>query len=201
MTAPPQSRFDLSDSQLTDEGFARWLAQQADPAQPVILTLDGNQLTAEGMRWLGKAQLHFLNALYVSRNPLADEGLTVIATTQFFESVETLVVQEAGITAAGAKVVIGPNSVYGLSMLDLSRNALGDEGVVAIAESQWGSYLSSLYLNEVGATDVAARALASSPHLAGLGYLELKGNAITDEGKAALRASPHLAACTIEFGE
>lgn len=201
MTAPPHSRFDLTDSKLTDEGLARWLAQQADPAQPVMLTLDGNQLTAEGMRWLGKASLHFLNSLSVSRNPLGDEGLTVIATTQLFESVETLVLAEAGITAEGAKVVIGPNSVYGLAILDLSRNSLGDEGVVAIAESPYGSYLGTLYLNEVGATDVAARALASSPHLAGLGYLELKGNAITQAGKAALQASPHLAACTIEFGE
>jgi hypothetical protein len=200
MTAPPHSRFDLTGTQLTDAGLVRWLAQQPDPSQPILLTLDHNQLTRAGMDSLAAAALHFLSSLSASHNPIGDEGLRVIATSALFESVESLALADAGITAAGAKVVIGPDSVYGLSLLDLSANALGDEGVEAIAASPYGSYLRTLYLNEVGATDRAARALASSPHLADLGYLELKGNTLTDAGLAALRASPHLAGCTIETG-
>ncbi len=201
MTAPPHSRFDLSDSQLTDPQFARWLAQQPDPAQPILLTLDGNQLTRAAMEALQAAPLTFLNSLSVSRNPLGDEGLRVIATGSRFESVESLALAETGVTAVGAGVVIGPDSVYGLSSLDLSRNPLGDEGVEALAASPYGSYLRSLYLDGVGATDRGARALASSPHLADLGYLQFRGNDLTEAGIAALRASPHLAGCTIDVGE
>ncbi len=201
MTAPPHSRFDLSGTQLTDAGLVLWLAQQPDPSQPVLLTLDSNQLTRARIDALAAASLHFLTALSASHNPIGDEGLRVIATGTLFESVENLALADTGITAAGAQVVIGPDSVYGLSSLDLSGNPLGDAGVEAIAASPYGSYLRTLNLNEVGATDRAARALASSPHLADLGYLEFKGNTLTDDGLAALRASPHLASCTIETGE
>ena len=58
----------------------------------------------------------------------------------------------------------------------------------------------SLYLNDVGATDAAAKALAASPHFSKLGYLEIKGNAITPEGRKALTTSEHWSHVTVEFG-
>ena len=129
------------------------------------------------------------------------QGLGILARGPIFAYLESLVAPSCGITAAGAAIVVGPDSVYGMRTLDLSDNPLGDEGVEALAQSPYASYMRSLYLGDVGATDRGAKALADSPHLANLSYLVLTGNGFTQEGKDALSASPHLAGCTIEFGE
>ncbi len=79
-----------------------------------------------------------------------------------------------------------------LSVLDLSRNPIGDAGAVALAGSPHLGCLTHLHLQNAGVGDAGAAALADSPHLRGLELLSLRGNPVGYAGAVALAASEHL---------
>lgn len=197
----PFVRIRYQNEGLNDEQLAAWAAEQQPSSVPVQLWLDGNQLTAAAVPALAASRLHPLMSLSMSDNPLGDEGMRALATTQYYETVGSLTLAGTGITAHGAALALGPDAVFGLGYLDLSRNPLGDEGVAAIAKGPSATYLSGLYLADVGATDEAAKALAASPQLGALEHLDLSGNAITQAGREALAASASLAGCAVYWGD
>ncbi len=199
MTAPPFDKIRWLDDGMTDEKFIEWLGTFANKKRPFAIEMDGNQLTVKSIQAIMDSGLEHLSSLHLSGNPIGDEGLTLIATSDYFGSVYSLGLANTGVTAKGAAVVIGPNSVYGLNSLDLSQNALGDEGVIALFESPWTSYMEVLTLNDVGATDLAAEAIATHEHAKDLTYMELKGNHFSPKARKAIKANPHLAQCQIEF--
>jgi hypothetical protein len=201
MTAPPLHKIRQPNAGLTDEAFIEWLATFTNAKMPIKIEMDGNKLTVKSVQAIADSGLEYLEYLSLSGNPIGDEGLSLIATTEFFAGVYHLGLANTGVTAKGAAVVIGPNSVYGLNSLDLSHNALGDDGVIALFESPYTSYMEGLTLNDVGATDKAAAAIASHEHAKSVTYMELMGNSFSDEAKAAIRANPHLAQCHVEFGD
>ena len=60
--------------------------------------------------------------------------------------------------------------------MNLSGNAVGDEGVKNLAQASYMRNLKELYLDENGLTDQAAIAIAESPHLTKLASLSLGHN-------------------------
>lgn len=198
---PPQARYRSENQGLTDAGLAEWLATLPENNVPALVWLDNNKLSPAAVKILADSKIRLLEHLSLSDNAIGDEGLRALATTPYFETVSSLGLAGAGITAAGAAVVMGPDSLWGMANLDLSRNPLGDEGVEAIAASPYASYLGTLALAEVGMTDRGVLALTSSPHLKQVDYIDLSGNAITQAGQDALAASALLADCTVDLGE
>jgi len=74
-----------------------------------------------------------------------------------------------------------------LRKLCLGTNRIGDEGVVALADSTNVSQLTYLEITRNQLTDVSARALIRSPHLGRLRELHLRGNQFSEEGKVLLQ--------------
>ncbi len=201
MTAPPFDKIRWPDDGVTDDKFIEWLGTFPNKKRQLLINMDGNQLTTKSVQAIADSGLEHLVSLSLAGNTIGDEGLQIIATTQYFQALYHLGLASTGITAKGAAVVIGPDSVYGLNSLDLSHNELGDEGVIALFESPYTSYMEAITLNDVGATDKAAAAIAAHVHAKDMTYMELMGNSFSDEAKAAMRANPHLAQCQIEFGD
>jgi uncharacterized protein (TIGR02996 family) len=93
--------------------------------------------------------------------------------------------------AAEAAALAGSRHLR-IARLDLSRNALRDEGVKALLRARWLPSLRELDLSFNGFGDQGAEALAACEGLSRLRTLELWGNSIGDDGAALLAASPHL---------
>jgi uncharacterized protein (TIGR02996 family) len=137
---------------LTDAGLAA-LAQSPCPPRLRSLVLAGAHVGDAGLAALaGYRHLDALRKLDLSkvRTPFA-------------------LLNAAGITDAGARVLAMLPGLAGLRWLNLENNALTDSG---------------------------AQALLASPHLAGLGYLNLKGNRLSTDTQRAFRQRYGPGVCT-----
>ena len=77
-------------------------------------------------------------------------------------------------------------------VLDLSRNPLGDRGLIRLLEGGGLGALEALSLQQAEIGDAGAVALAASPLLGRLRVLDLRKNLICGGGARALASSPHL---------
>ncbi len=91
-----------------------------------------------------------------------------------------------------AKLLIDTKILHNLHTIDLSFNALGDEGATLIANSPSSSNLKVLRLDQNNIHDDGAQAIARSPHLSNLQTLTLYNNPIGPWGVEELRLSKHL---------
>jgi hypothetical protein len=97
------------------------------------------------------------------------------------------------IGAAGAAAIGGSTRARSLVYLNLLQCRIGDEGAIALAESDDQlPGLAKLYLGSNGLTDVSVQALASSPVLGHLSTLSLRDNRLTDASAHALAGSKHV---------
>jgi uncharacterized protein (TIGR02996 family) len=120
-------------------------------------------------------------------------SLTALGEAPALAGLVHLGLPDSSLNYAGRMAVLGETlRLPALSSLDLSANALGEEGARVLAASPVLGNLRRLGLGgcRLGATGI--RALASSPALAGLEYLDLTENYGGGVGVASLAASPFL---------
>jgi hypothetical protein len=86
-----------------------------------------------------------------------------------------------------------------LNTLDLRRNAVSDEGAVALITSPQLAALHHLSLQDNAIGDSAALRIAESPQLKRLRTLNLCDNVMTYQGLHALQNSPHAADTAIDL--
>lgn len=87
--------------------------------------------------------------------------------------------------------------VRGLRVLTIGGSRLGDEGVLALAQSDSLRDLLELSLNNNDISDRGARALVDSPHLVQLRTLNLYGNLIDSSMVETIRSAPQWANTTL----
>ncbi len=97
-----------------------------------------------------------------------------------------------GLEPDEARLLWASPRIQEVSWLDLDDNALGDAGVVELAECKLLANVQYLNLNKNGVTDLGLQKLAQSKILTKLKRLHLKDNAITGSGIVALFESQTL---------
>jgi hypothetical protein len=186
----------LDGGELGDEGA---LALAALPRRWTHLCLQWNEIGERGALALANAAtLSQLEALRLGHNPLGDDGARALVTSPFLARVRVLelsggIGDDERLTAALGRAMIDAPMAGNLEVLDLSRAALGSEGVQALAAAPL-TRLRQLNLHGNAIGDAGVIALADSAALAALRWLDLSDNALGDDGALALARSPHLAA-------
>jgi Ran GTPase-activating protein (RanGAP) involved in mRNA processing and transport len=109
--------------------------------------------------------LHFVDHLYLSRNPIGNTGVSLISeVVGETTTLKTLILHDCSITSRGAEDLsraLALNS--SLEKLDISRNDLGDEGVSHVAEAlEQNKQLKELWIGGGVITDKGAASLASA---------------------------------------
>jgi uncharacterized protein (TIGR02996 family) len=112
-----------------------------------------------------------LAELMIESQRLGDEAGLLLAG---IPRLKKLQLYRAGLTPAGTAALVArlPPSIR---ILDLSHNAIGDEGARAIADAPQLAGLVELHLRDVGLTAEGLRAIVRSPHLGALEYLWFDG--------------------------
>jgi hypothetical protein len=200
---PQLRKYNLRDQGLTDAAFAAWLADQEPYNGLTTLVLDGNRLTGVSVEALATSDIGVLHTLLLADNPIGDRGAEILASAPAFSTVTILYLSGTGLTPLGLGHLFGSDSVLGFLIdVDLSRNALGDEGARIIAGSTLTESLTNLYLDATALTDRAAEVLADSPRLGSLDYLSLDANELTEAGVAHFREHARVQeGAVVFFGE
>ena len=187
---------------LTDDAVAALADVIASPASKLAsVNLSHNAVSSSGLLALLRASLATDSALAELRlagNSIADDGLheSADALGDVLGSACSLqrlsLAGNEGLTARGLAPMLArlPTNTS-LEHLTLSRTALGDDGLKALAQalvaSNGSSALHSLILAECGLTARAGTILAdAAAALGGVRVLSLRGNALGDEGALAL---------------
>lgn len=196
------SHLDMWICGIREEG-ARALAGARAGARPYWLNLGGNSIGEEGIRALsGSPMLENLRRFLVWGNQIGSTGLMHLVRTPYLKQIEELYLNENNLGLRGARALAGWPSLAnlrtlsiwgnrlgrrggallcaapmpGLRMLLIANNAMGDEGVVALANNPTLRKLEQLDLASNRITDEGVRALLDSPYLQGLENLSLSGN-------------------------
>jgi uncharacterized protein (TIGR02996 family) len=162
----------LNSCDLRDAGA---IALAASPRLAGLVSLDlaNNHVGPDGARALAASpHLGGLRSLSLGRNRLGDEGFKALATSSRLTALTALDVSEqqrkAAPTQRGLEALLASPLAGRLVRLDLSRNALGDEGARRLARAAGLSRLEWLGVGEAKLSERGQRALLDSPHLAGL---------------------------------
>jgi uncharacterized protein (TIGR02996 family) len=137
--------------------------------------------------WAGRR----LTGLGLNSHPVGDAVFKVLARHSAVAGLLKLVLVEAGLTPAGARLLATGGGLTGLRELNIC-DPIGDDGVAGLLRSPHLHTLRKLYLIEAGITNAGAAALANCPGLAGLRTLWLTGSRVGITGLRALCESPHL---------
>lgn len=177
---------DLSENEL-GEVSGQLLADSAHLSRLRRLELAGNRLGPAGATALARSgRLETLSYLGLAGNNLGNPRLHTPHEISPLLRVPQLNLSSNGLDAVGLLALLSPVSEPPLGPsvreLDLSHNALGDEGAVVISRSPSLSRLRVLRLVGCGIGDRGAAALAESPYLTGLRELNLENNPLSDAG-------------------
>ena len=151
------------------------------------LHLGGNRIGAQGATAIAPhlGTLRALQKLDLRENAIGDDGVRTLALhLGAMRALEELILRDNHICAAGARAVAPHLPVIALTKLDLSHNAILDDGVLGLAP-HLPPTLRALNLshNGVGAAGAQALALHLPPALQGM---NLNVNRIGDAGACAL---------------
>jgi hypothetical protein len=122
------------DAELTDEGFAKWLAKQ-DEVGLIQLDFSNNKLTAASVAALSKADIGSVYTLQLSRNPLGDEGVEAVLANPRTNELANLYLDHTGMTDRGARALAASPLVSSLLYLAVGGNQLSEAGVAALKNS------------------------------------------------------------------
>lgn len=136
------------------------------------LTLSKANINEDGLQHL--VQNKNLTSLSISETLLNDAELKAIASSKYLGSIRLI-----NDSITGDQAAIFANKK--LNFLDLSHNPVGSRGIQSLANAN----ISMLILNDCGADDEAAIALANSRSHS-IRYLTLNHNKIGDKGAIAL---------------
>lgn len=162
------------------------------------LDLCGNDLGNGGVNVLLRSPyLAQVRELDLSFNGVCDGGVRLLARSTAMPRLRSLALSDNGrISSDGLAMLAGSPHLSGLRALDVSGNAVGDEGIREAIRSRYLSQLHTFRVHgncvgDAGAAELAgsalvARMLARSPRL------DLRQNAVGPAGALALAASPHL---------
>lgn len=209
------TRLDVAQCQLTAEGAQVLLASE-HLRQLEQLRLGQDEI--DHVRFVSAVAPSRLRVLDLSGNPFGEIALARLALCPVPGRLDSLSLADCGVTPASLAALANSEWLAGLAGLDLGGNALGEEGIAALARAEVGG-LDALGLSGCELTDSAVARLVRTPgvgrltclHLAdnrigpdgaaalarargleGLVALDLDGNAIGDEGAAGLIESPAL---------
>ncbi len=170
------------------EQLMRRMAAMPELAHLRTLYLGEACMTAADLRiLLTSRHLTRLRSLVASGSWLGGEGVRLLARTRRLPALTELVLESAGIENEDVPALADSPLLGRLRSLSLSNNGgLGDPAAQVLAGSRRTRNLTRLSLLGCGLTDVAARALAASPHLGGLTYLCLYVNDFSPDGHALL---------------
>jgi len=122
------------DSELTDEGFSEWLGKQ-NRVGLIQLDFSGNKLTAASVAALNRADIGSVYTLKLSRNPIGDEGVELIAKHERSERLANLSLDHVGMTDRGARALAASPFVSSLMYLAVGGNDLTEAGIAALRKS------------------------------------------------------------------
>lgn len=131
-----------------------------------------------------------LEELNLSDNDLGDSGVIRVIEQGNFNSIRRLSLAGVGIEGEATKQFARLPALYGLEALRLDRNALYDQGVLALTCVPW--LLRSLSLERVGMSDQGMYALSDCSYMQCVEELKLGWNAFGDDGIEALSCSERL---------
>lgn len=145
-----------------------------------------------------------LRSLDLSLNDLTARGVAALASAPIAQTLRHLSLRANQLEPQATR---GLGALTQLEILDLSDNALLDEGVLTLANT--ALQLKTLSLEQTQTSDAGARALSCSPHLSQLHTLILSDNVLSARGLDALLSSAHLhkltllrlAGCAISFDD
>jgi Ran GTPase-activating protein (RanGAP) involved in mRNA processing and transport len=179
---------DLRRNNLGDQG-AHIIAAFLQNNNTLQRLLIGGQISIEGMRSVIKALATNKTLIGLFLDSLGDEEVELLVNMMLFNPI----LQElnlGGVTSQGAKLLakLLADSNTRLTHLDLSYNKLGDEGVIAIAQTlRKNKTLTSLDLTDTNISDQAALAIIEAlAHNTTLTQLYLSNDDITDKTALAL---------------
>jgi Ran GTPase-activating protein (RanGAP) involved in mRNA processing and transport len=134
-----------------------------------------------------------LRTLDVSGNEVNDDGVRAVVLSRFLTKLHTLRLYANRIGDAGAADLAGSALFARMLMhypdVDLRSNAIGPDGVRALAASPYLKHAKSLDVSANHLGDDGVRALAASKHITALRRLVLRQNRISDCGATALANS------------
>jgi uncharacterized protein (TIGR02996 family) len=189
---------------------ARWLGELEEGlrARFEVASFDNHELDADGQRVLFRSLLSFgrLKHLHVSYDldlrpgwqeppppPRGEDAVRALADTPLLARLNDLGFDGFGLDSAGLAVLLGSAHLGRLEALSLRRNALGPDGIRALAAWPGGATLRTLDLGGNPLGDEGVRLLVESPHLGALEALSLDTTGFGEEGARALAACPRLA--------
>ena len=241
--------FWIAGFELGDEDVRRWAATAPMPRLD-SLTMGTLGLSPDGAKALaGSAIVEGLRELIWGDNPCFSDAMERLARDEATRRLEVWSFRESGLTDAGVVPLaqahapslrafrastgaLGPEGaarlgrarwIEGLEVLELSNNALGDEGVRelvktwkgekprhlkrlslglngigpgglrALLDDAWVGSLEDLALHHSALGDEGAHLIAECDALTGLRGLDLSSNGIGFDGFTALANAPHLA--------
>jgi uncharacterized protein (TIGR02996 family) len=143
-----------------------------------------------------RCKLPALQSLKLNSVELRGAGASCLAAAAWREALTELYLDVCRIGPGGAELLAGGHFPR-LEKLDLSRNAIGTRGGLALAGAAKNfPALTSLRLRDDKLTPEAAVRLAASPILAKVTHLELNDNKVGPAGALALAKSKHLTKVT-----
>lgn len=175
---------DLSNNEIGNAGAAALAAAGFGPLE--YLSLKDNRLREAGLSALaGAAWAGSLRRLDLGGNLILDTGMHALLSSGSFAALESL---DLNVTGIGRDTAfrVAEGGLPRLHSLSLGGNHLGDEPIIALANSPALANLTGLQLYACGMGEEAALALAESPYLTQLSFFEAHWNLIGERGKQAI---------------
>ncbi|XP_065900976.1 leucine-rich repeat-containing protein 74B-like [Dysidea avara] len=153
-----------------------------------VLYMMSNDLTSQEASAISD-MMTCLEELYISRNKLGDDGAVIISKgITKSNTLRVLNISDNNITSTGAIAIA--NSLHNTSLeeLDMSQNAIGQDGATAIAQAITNNKtLKQLNISICEITAIGATAIANSLlHNTSLEELHMSCNAIGEDGATAI---------------
>ncbi len=166
--------------------------QLASVSQLMFLDYYQDPMTAGAMASLAASPfMRSLKVLWLHRNNLGDAGVGAIRQARWAGGLQSLELSENGLSAEAVTFLVEAK-LDDLRVLNLSNNAICDEGLTALCDSILMDKLQTLNVARCGIGDVGVAALGQCCRAGALRVLNLEGNLITERGLTALAGSPNL---------